>query len=311
MESRRTFLKKGALIGAMAALPTLPSCYSTIKATVPMKTKSIRKATVLWYSQTGNTQKCGSALAKALENDGIQVSSGEVRDFEKSQLKGIDLLVIGAPVFYYDVPDYVKKFIRSLPNLKGVPVAAYVSFGGPEGNQYNSACSILEELSLKEAVPVGLASFQSISSFSLTYKKEKNLRTKNNTILPDRNTYKAVKAFAKSIKSDVERGKSSSYKKSMTLREFSTFFSPMWWTKKFVDNHSIIKEKCVGCGRCKEKCPARSIDPENYKVNTDTCVMCLGCVNICDHKAVYMEYSDKRVVGFNEYLKDNNLTFEY
>ncbi len=50
METRRSFLKKSVLIGTAAALPTLPSCYSSIHATVPMKTKSIKKAAVLWYS---------------------------------------------------------------------------------------------------------------------------------------------------------------------------------------------------------------------------------------------------------------------
>jgi ferredoxin len=310
METRRTFIKKGALIGAMVALPTLPSCYSTIKATVPMKTKSIKKATVLWYSQTGNTQRCGSKLVKALEKDGVKVSYGEVREFEVSQIEDTDLLVIGAPVFYYDVPGYVKKFIKSLPNLKGIPVAAYVTFGGPEGNQYNAACSVLEELALKEGVPVGLDSFQSISSFSLTYKKEKDLRTRDYTILPDRKTYEKVRDFGKTLKTNVSQGKSLNYKKSMTLREFSTFFGPMWWTKKFVDKHSIIKEKCVGCGKCAEKCPTKSIDPDNFKVNTDTCVFCMGCINNCDHQAIYMEYGDKRVVGFNDYLKRNNLQFK-
>ena len=64
----------------------------------------------------------------------------------KTKINEVDLIVIGAPVFYYDIPDYVKDFIQSLPDLKGIPVAAYVTFGGPEGNQHNAACSILENL---------------------------------------------------------------------------------------------------------------------------------------------------------------------
>ena len=109
-----------------------------------MKSNKVRKATVVWYSQTGNTQKCGKVLAKTFENYGITVSYGDMRELDQTKITDADLIVIGAPVFYYDVPDFVKDFIQSLPDLKGTPVAAYVTFGGPEGNQHNATCSILE-----------------------------------------------------------------------------------------------------------------------------------------------------------------------
>ena len=53
----------------------------------------------------------------------------------------MDLIVMGSPVFYYDVPGYVKNYIRSWPDLNRTPVAAYVTFGGPEGNQHNAAAT--------------------------------------------------------------------------------------------------------------------------------------------------------------------------
>ena len=160
MESRRIFLKKSALTATtLASWPVLSACVniSKIKAKVPMKSNIIRKATVVWYSQTGNTQKCGKVLAKTFENKGITVSYGDMRNLDQTKITDADLIVIGAPVFYYDIPDFVKNFIQSLPDLKGISVAAYVTFGGPEGNQHNAACSILEGLVEKNGVPVGFA----------------------------------------------------------------------------------------------------------------------------------------------------------
>ena len=311
MESRRTFLKKSALTAA--TLPALSSCVniSTIKAKVPMKSKKIREAAVLWYSQTGNTQKCGKVLAKTFEKIGITVICGDLRDFDKTKIADVDLIMIGAPVFYYDIPDFVKDFIQSLPDLKGIPVAAYVTFGGPEGNQHNAACSILEGLVQKNGVPVGLKAFMTISSYSLSFKaNDKDIKTKQNTILPDQNTYKNVREYAGFIKSEVEKGNSSVFKKALTLREFSTYFGPEWWTKLFVDNHFIIEQKCVGCGTCVEICPTNSIDPDTFSVKTDTCVLCFGCINNCEYQAVNMEYNKEKVMGFNEFLEKNNLKFE-
>ncbi len=311
MESRRTFLKKSAL--AAATLPALSSCVniSTIKAKVPLKPKKIRKAGVLWYSQTGNTQKCGKVLAKTFEKNGITVTSGDLRDLDQTKIAELDLIVMGAPVFYYDIPDFVKDFIKSLPDLTGIPVAAYVTFGGPEGNQHNAACSILEGLVQKNGVPVGLKTFMTISSYSLSFKSnDKNLKTKQNTLLPDQNTYKNVREYAGFIKSEVEKGNTSVFKKPLTLREFSTYFGPQWWTKLFVDNHFIIEQKCVGCGTCVEKCPTNSIDPSTFSVKTNTCVLCFGCINNCEYQAVNMEYNNEKVMGFLEFLEKNNLTFE-
>jgi len=276
-----------------------------------MKSKEIRKAAVLWYSQTGNTQKCGKVLAKTFENNGIKVICEDLRTFVQTTITDVDLLVIGSPVFYYDTPGYVKEFIQSLPDLKGIPVAAYVTFGGPEGNQHNAACSILEGLVQKNGVPVGLETFMAISSYSLAFKENgKGFKTKQNTILPDQDTYKKVREYAVFIKSEVEKGNASEFKKTLTLREFSIFFGPAWWTKLFVDNHFLVEQKCVECGTCIEKCPTNSIDLDTFSVNTDTCVLCFGCINNCEYQAVNMEYNNKKLMGFHTFLGKNNLKFE-
>jgi ferredoxin/flavodoxin len=313
MESRRTFLKKSALIGAAATLPAIPSGFtiSTIEANTSIEPRKISTAAVVWYSQTGNTQKCGKVLARTLENKGIAVIAGEVRDVDRTKISDVDLLVIGAPVFYYDTPDYVKDFIQSLPDLKGTPVAAYVTFGGPEGNQHNAACSILEGLVQKNGVPVGLKAFMTISSYALNFKaSDKEISPKPKAILPDQNTYKNVRAYAKFLRSAVEQGQTATFKKSLTSREFSTYFGPEWWTKLLVSNHYIIEEKCVGCGTCIEKCPTNSIDLDTFSVDTNTCVLCCGCINNCEYQAVNMEYSKEKIIGFKDFLKKNNLKFE-
>jgi flavodoxin len=239
MENRRMFLKKSALaVTTLATFPALSSCVniSTIKARVPMKSNRIRKAAVAWYSQTGNTQKCGKVLAKTFERKGITVCYGDIRDLDQTEIIDADLIVLGAPVFYYDVPGFVKNYIQSLPDLKGVPVAAYVTFGGPEGNQHNAACSILEGLVEKNGVPVGLNTFMTISSYSLSFKADgEDIKTIQNSILPDRNTYAMVREYAGLITSEVEKGNTSVFKKTLTLREFSTYFGPEWWTKLSVD----------------------------------------------------------------------------
>ncbi len=220
MDTRRSFLKKGTL--AAASMAILPSCIniSTIKARVPIKPAKIQKAAILWYSQTENTAKCGQVFAKTFEKSGITVISGDIRDIGNLKPDGIDLLVIGSPVFYYDTPDVVKDYIGGLPDLKGMPVASYVTFGGPEGNQHNAACSILEGLVQKNGVPVGLDTFVTISSYSLTYSTDdKNPMVEDHSILPDSTTYQSVRDYARLIQAAIEKSQASVFNKSLTFRE--------------------------------------------------------------------------------------------
>ena len=71
--------------------------------------------------------------------------------------------------------------------------------------------------------------------------------------------------------------------------------------------HSIVKEKCIECGTCVEKCPAHAIDLAAFPVDRDACVLCFGCINNCPAQAVHMEYSGERVIGYRDFMKRKNL----
>jgi ferredoxin/flavodoxin len=310
LNTRRIFLKKSVLAAAALSVTPLPSCVtmSTTKAKVPMKSGRINKALVLWYSQTGHTQRCGTVLAKTLAQKGVMVSSSDIRDFKIEKMIDYDLLVLGSPVFYYDTPDYVKKFIKSLSDLKGIPVASYVTFGGPEGNQDNANYSILDLLSEKNGVPVARNSFRSISSFPLAWSEGKvEEKTWNARHLPDEDTFQSVRDYAGFILEKIKENNPELFVKKLTLRESATFFDLEWWTKKLVKNHSIIKENCVQCGACVEKCPVNAIDPGRPHVDTASCVLCFGCINTCEYQAVHMEYSKETVIGFKQFLEHHHL----
>ena len=66
----------------------------------------------------------------------------------------------------------------------------------------------------------------SISSYSLSFEeKDTGLKIKQKTILPDQNTYKKVREYAGFIKSQIEKEHTSKFKRTLTLREFSTYFA--------------------------------------------------------------------------------------
>ena len=290
--------------------PALYGCINigTIRAGVPMKPTTVKKAAVLWYSQTGYTARIGKLLARTLENKGITVSASDIRDFNNSLLRDTDLTIVGSPVFYYDTPEFVKTWIKSLPDLQGTAVAAYVTFGGPEGNQQNAACSILSLLTKKNGAPVGIHTSMNMSSFPLSWTDKKvDEKTWMSRNLPNEETFGRVREYAGRLVNRVEQGQSAVYDRKLTLREFSTLFGPIWWTKQFVKNHSIHRDKCIECGTCVEKCPADAIDLSEFTIDRKACVLCFGCINNCPAEAVHMEYNGEKVFGYNEFVKRKNL----
>ena len=59
-------------------------------------------------------------------------------------------------------------------------------------------------------------------------------------------------------------------------------------------NLSVIKDKCNGCGICKDKCFVDAIAVEhNIAVITDSCKGCGQCVENCPEQAIVLELTNE------------------
>jgi flavodoxin len=142
MDTRKSFLRKSA--GAFALYMLSGGIKSFGRIYGKMKTGKPKKAAVIWYSQAGHTEKYGKCISGSLMKSGLRVTASDYRDFDKHSLQQYDLIFVGSPVYYYDVPGNFQNWIRSISKIDGIPVAGYVSFGGEGGNQHNTACTLLE-----------------------------------------------------------------------------------------------------------------------------------------------------------------------
>lgn len=61
--------------------------------------------------------------------------------------------------------------------------------------------------------------------------------------------------------------------------------------KVLVSRPYIIKQKCVGCGKCAESCPQNTINIKDRKasINYKNCIRCFCCHEMCPIKAIEMK----------------------
>jgi ferredoxin/flavodoxin len=305
MDTRRDFIKKGAIVGAALCLPVSLTRESRAAYT-DLKTRNPKRALVLWYSQTGQTRRYARLIGCILKAKGLTIDARDMQEFDKNLLPNYDLIIIGTPVFYYDTPSNVSEWLETIPSIKGTPVAAFVSFGGPEGNQHNASSHILKHLIEKGGAPVGRDAFMNIASYPTpNWNNPKQISGQH---LPNAATFDQVRRFMAGVLDRVARAETISVNYEVALREGLRALPLVWLNKKAISKHTVDAQKCIGCQTCVRKCPTEAINPSKQTVDQDKCLACFGCLNNCPADAVVMEYRGERLYGFPEYLKRNKIT---
>jgi ferredoxin len=305
MDTRRDFIKKSVIVGASLCLPVFLT-HESLAAYPDLKARTPKKVLILWYSQTGHTRRYARLIGCILKGKDLTVDAHEIQDIDKNLLPDYDLIIIGTPVFYYDTPSNISEWLKTIPSIKGTPVAAFVSFGGPEGNQHNASCHILKLLADKGGVPVGREAFRNIPTYPTP--KWDNPQQISGQHLPNAATFDQVRRFTADVLERITRGETISIGYEVAMREGLRALPLVWLNKKAISKHTVDAPKCIGCGTCVRKCPTKAINPFKQIVDRDKCLACFGCLNNCPADAVVMEYSGQRLYGFREYLERNKIT---
>jgi ferredoxin/flavodoxin len=288
-----------------------PGCMGLVseakaKPEPSLKTQAPTRALVAWYSPTGNTRRYARLAGKCLEKAGLAVDVLEYRDVSADKLRDYELILVGSPVYNWDIPENIRKWLQGIPAVPGTAVGAFVSFGGPEGNQQNAACSILELLEAKQGAPVGRGEFMNIGTFPTPHWDYKGQREHSH--LPDQHTFDAVRRFAADCVENTQNGLILKVRRRLTARDILTWLPVVALGKLFIDKHEINASTCIRCGTCAKLCPAGAIGPEKTVVDRRKCLLCFACFNNCPTQAVTMRLNKQELYNYPEFLRRNNIT---
>jgi len=102
MDTRRDFIKKSAIIGTALCLP-VSLTRESIAAYPDLKTHSPKKVLILWYSQTGNTNRYARLIGCILKSKNIAVDELEFQETDKKSYL-IMILSSLAVLFFIMIP---------------------------------------------------------------------------------------------------------------------------------------------------------------------------------------------------------------
>lgn len=307
--SRRNFLLGGTAATLSLTIPTWASAR-VIRSDGALKSPTPRKALVLWYSQTGHAERYGRLIARTWEKQGLTVETQRLRWGDKPAVAGYDLIAVGTPVQYLDVPQNVQDWLASLPSIQGTGVASFVSYGGTGDGQHNAAVTLLGALTDRGGIPLGLGTFGNMSTYPPTWSLGNEKRILKFRTKPDQATYAQVRAYAAAILGQYGRGQAI---EAHTTCSFSGLFKggvSRGGSKLMVGHHVIDTSRCIRCGTCARTCPVGAIDITIPHIDTRRCLLCFGCVNNCPVGAHDLTVLGKPVYGFPEFLRRNNITIQ-
>ncbi len=301
---------KKAMAGCLTvALPGWAAC-STPGPFSPVRIFAPRRALVLWYSQTGHTSRIGRVIGQKLQQFGLTVDTVDYRDLQASALNRYEIIVLGSPVHYADVPVNLRDWLRDVPPLDGIPVAAYVTYGGKGDGQHNTACRLLEAMTQRGGAPVGMDTFGNMSTFAPTWSIGNEKRILLFKDRPNEATYAQARAFAGELIDRVRTGNIFEINREFGLGSMVSWFPQRWFTRLLIGDHYIDQGLCIECGLCEAKCPVGAIELHDKTIDRARCIVCIGCVNNCPEQAVRMTFMGKDVYGFQTFLKRHRIIIQ-
>lgn len=83
---------------------------------------------IIYYSQTGNTQKIARAIRDGLQDAGHQVDLKVLKSVTYEELQNYDLIGFGSPV-WYEMPPNMRRWIEDMPRLDGKLAFSFCTHG--------------------------------------------------------------------------------------------------------------------------------------------------------------------------------------
>jgi ferredoxin/flavodoxin len=261
----------------------------------------MKKALVLYYTCSNNTQKIAEVTGEILMNLNWETKVLDLCSYSQTKDSiNPDLLILGVPVQYWEMPDAALSLIQRLPQFNNTAGFVFSTFGKCVCNTV--PYHLARELQAKGVQMLGGGQIAMPHSARL----DANTRIgdvetrfgKGEPTTENREKYKSVvQTIAKKVENgNVDEIDINELKKLHTRGAFASILNLIMTADKrrnplpFVQHDS---EKCKQCYQCIDNCDNQAIKLSEDKVivkDKNLCRKCYKCVEVCSEKAMYLDW---------------------
>ena len=246
-----------------------------------------RTALVLYHSNTGNTATLAKEAVQALEARGWLVNQLPLERAQKMLPEGQpDLVLVGTPIHFWQVPVPAVEMLRKLPDFQGAGAFVFLTYGTVFDG--NAPYQLAQEVEKKGARVLGGASVLSPHNFKMNAKQRLgDLFEEFGKGQPDAKVLTDFRAAVDSVAAKVENGVDGFDLKALrSPKPVLTFLDgllPVSVQRNALPKVAWVEESCTGCGNCIKNCTTGSISSVNGKIVTNhkTCFRCYQCLWTC------------------------------
>jgi flavodoxin/Fe-S-cluster-containing hydrogenase component 2 len=243
------------------------------------------KAAIVYFSQDGTTARVAHAIAAGLRRAGYLVDLSNLRDGPPGDIRGYDLLGLGAPVYYYRLPFNVADYLRALPRLDGMPAFVFLLHGSHPFDTVNWA---RRTLAGRGARDVGYFHCYGEAHF-LGHLREGYLFSPDH---PSADELAQATAFGVAVARRGTEGEfvpAEEVPKPPLVYRLERVLASRWLVEQVYSRlFKVDSARCTACGLCMDVCPTGNIvkDDRGHPLWGRDCLYCLSCEMACPEDAI-------------------------
>jgi Pyruvate/2-oxoacid:ferredoxin oxidoreductase delta subunit/flavodoxin len=245
----------------------------------------VAKGLIVYFSQSGANARVADAIATGLRGVGYEIDLWNLRHGRPPDVRGYQLLGIGAPIYYFLFPVNVQYYVERLPNLDGMPAFLFIVHGT---HRIDTANWLRRMLARKGAREVGYFYCRG-EAHVLPLLREGYLFS------PDRPSSLELleaTAFGEAVAARIAEqpyARPPDEHSPPIIYRFERLLANRWLIEHFYSRlFRVDSAKCTACGLCMKVCPTTNIEkdslgcPQWYR----RCLACLSCEMRCPEDAI-------------------------
>lgn len=247
---------------------------------------------ILCFSGTGNSRYIAKRIAKDLQDEIIDLNE-KIKANDDSPIKAGQDVIVVTPTYAWRIPQIVSDWLCKTELIGAKRIWFVMDCGGEIGNaaKYNRRLAEQKHLCYMGTAQIIMPE-NYIAMFNAPQEDEaRKIVEKAEPNIADVITHiKSAQSFSKP-------------RNNIYDRLMSGPINPIFY-RFFVKADAFrVKNTCIGCGKCAEKCPMNNIHiHDGNPVWGNECTHCMACICYCPTEAI--EYG-KKSVGKPRYHFEN------